>query len=451
MKIIATLLFSLILAGSVFAANSSGYKALSVEAAVRLALKNNPNLRAARHRIEQARARHAMARSAFSPHLGFDFGYMRGDAPSAYLFKRIDSRELPAMTDFNDPGSFGNVEAGLTVRYNLWDNGRKKLGAAQAKSGMEAGEKDRDAVINELIGAVIQSYFNVLAAKEYVKVAEHSLETVKSQLKATRARHKLGGALRSDVLSLEVREAQGRERLITARNGIKLSRAALRRLLDMSPSEKLELSGREWKPSELPETLEDCLNTAYEHRAEFKALSARLEGARSGHQLSRKQFSPRLDMVGRYWADDNALNLTADRANWTIGATMTWQLSDGGGRKAKRREAEAVIKELEAGMDSLKRAIEVSVYQAFLKQDEARARLEVSRVNGERAEETLKLVKQQYAGGMVTVTRYLQSETERTEAMFRAIRARYDVKKANAALGHVLGLCAYCAKGWKEQ
>ena len=427
------------------------HEPLSVEDAVKLALLNNPDLTAARSRVEQAKGQLTQIKSLYAPNLGFDFGYLRGDAPSAYLFKGIDARELPAGVDFNNPGVFDNLEVGLTARYNLWDGGRKSLSVKQAKAHLNAGTHLRDQVINQLIGAVIQTYFDVLAAMEFVEVAQESQKTVNVQLNEARVRHKLGGALKSDVLSIEVRVAEAKERLIAAQNAVELTKAALRRLLDLSPRQEIFLSGEEWKPAQLPVGLHARLAAAMEHRPDLRAMKSRLQSAHSGQELANKQYKPRLDLVGRYYMDDDSGDLEASRANWTVGAMMSWELGDGGRRKGAIKEASSRLGEMEAQLKSLERKIEMEVHQAHLQLKDASARLDVATANGERAEETLKLVKGLFAGGAATVTRYLTAETDRTMAKFRAIKARYDLKKAKAALGHVLGLCVRCAKDWKEE
>ncbi len=76
----------------------------SVKDTVRMALERNPDLEAARLRVREAEARVEAARAAFLPWVGVDLGCLRADAPSTYLFKTIDSRELPQVVDFNSPG-----------------------------------------------------------------------------------------------------------------------------------------------------------------------------------------------------------------------------------------------------------------------------------------------------------------------------------------------------------
>ena len=127
-------------------AQVASVEAISVAQAVHLALNRNPDLAAARERVHQAEARLEAAQAAFFPALAFDAGYLRGDAPSAYLFKRIDSRELPAVVDFNDPGEFGNAEAGATLRWTLWDAGRRGLARSQAQHTVAASAGSLDAV-----------------------------------------------------------------------------------------------------------------------------------------------------------------------------------------------------------------------------------------------------------------------------------------------------------------
>lgn len=420
----------------------------SVQKAVAAVLERNPDLRAARSRIGQARARLDQARVAFRPQLALDLGWIRADAPSAYLFKTIDARSFRAGTNFNDPGAFGNAELGLGLRQTLWDGGRRSLQRRMASQGILASQAESRAVANALIGTVIQAYFDVLATRESVKVAEASATTVAAQLRDMRAHLRAGGVLRSDVLSLEVRQAQARENVLAATNALRLSEAAFRRLLDLPPERAFELTGEEWKPRDLPMTFEGGLAMARKTRDEFAALDAGLEAARDGWKLARRSDRPRVDLMARSWADDEDADFT--KANWTVGATMTWPLADGGMGRAEMGKARAALEELSARRRSIERQIDFEVRQAFSNLESAQARFEVARANVSRAEEVLELVRKQFQGGEATVTRYLEVETDRTEARFREVASRYAVKKAKAAWGHALGVCLECARERKE-
>ena len=177
-------------------------------------------------------------------------------------------------------------------------------------------------------------------------------------------------------------------------------------------------------------------------------MEARLAAAGQMLELARRLDRPSLDLVGRYYGDDDSPGFSADDANWTVGATLTWQFDDGGSGRHSRTEAKAAVAEAQARLRALTRSIEMQVHQAFIRLKEARERLRVAEANVDRAKKSLGLVKSLFENGSATVTRYLQAETDRTEARFRAIAARYDVKKAGARLGHVLGLCLQCSGKW---
>jgi outer membrane protein TolC len=63
----------------------------------------------------------------------------------------------------------------------------------------------------------------------------------------------------------------------------------------------------------------------------------------------------------------------------------------------------------------------------------------------------LRLVKKQYDGGSVTITRYLEAELSRNRSQTRATAAHNDRKKALAAVGRALGYWAEYAKEEREK
>ena len=81
----------------------------------------------AESRVAQSEARLAQAKSQFLPSLGLDTGYIHANAPSVFLFKSIDARNLAPGTDFNNPGLIDNFESGITARYNIFNGGRDQI------------------------------------------------------------------------------------------------------------------------------------------------------------------------------------------------------------------------------------------------------------------------------------------------------------------------------------
>jgi len=101
---------------------------------------------------------------------------------------------------------------------------------------------------------------------------------------------------------------------------------------------------------------------------------------------------------------------------------------------AERKAAEARETERKT-----KLAIEREVKIAFLKLEEALARMRVSEASVAAADEALRLVNEQRRAETVTITRYIEAEVARNKAHSNTIAAHYDALSAEAALKKAVG------------
>jgi outer membrane protein TolC len=251
---------------------------------------------------------------------------------------------------------------------------------------------------------------------------------------------------KADVLALEVRLAEAKERELRARNARDLALAALNTLLGLTPAESIELSGDEWRPRELPGTYELAVREALNRRPEL--LAARETVRRADHAASAEKttFLPRVDLVGRTWLDDPDLQYNRKDTNWAVGVNLGWDLFLGGSRFARVARASARVDELRALDRKAALDVELDVRNAYLRVGEARARLDVAEKSVRQAEDSLDQTSKLYRGGAATITRYLETELALTNARVRLTRARYDLKRASADLARAIGWCVECAR-----
>ncbi|MFC1515302.1 TolC family protein [Thermodesulfobacteriota bacterium] len=414
-------------------------KPVSLTEALRIARNNNPDILMAVARIGQARSMIERSNASFYPTLGFYTEYMQGDAPSAYLFKTIDQRMLPPGTNFNYPGWFENWESGILAKLNLFNGGRDFLNKQMAETGLSISEYDRQSVENVLVASVIQTYYNALAAKEFIKTAEESVKTVDSQLRVMKVRYASGGALKSDILSLKVRLAQAQEAVVGRKNSLRITEAALAKLLGVNPDTVTIQPEAEMPPARLPEDYDAGLTYALGRRPELHKAREQLIRSRMAVDLSRSGYLPRVDFQTRYYMDDPNFNYDRDRDNWTAAVFFNWDLFTGFSTKADTKKAAAVLDEMLAADQKTVLSVKYEVKNAYLRLAEADERLKVARSAVDTAEESLNLVKKQYEGGSATITRYLEAELARNWANISAIAAFYDKEKAMAEIGRAIG------------
>jgi outer membrane protein TolC len=412
---------------------------LTAKQAVALAIERNPDLREAWAGIDAALAQLDAAHAALRPVLGGSVSYLGGDAPSAYLMKTIDAHDLPAGVDFNDPGEFSSWEVGAAFRWNLWRGGRDRLGVWASESGVSESEAQRDAVRNGLVAGVLAAVLDVRAARELTLADDSSIRSVAAQVEETRVRVESGQSLRSDLLSLEVRLAEAKERRIRTDVARRLALAALRRLLAWPDDAPLDVADEGYPVGDLPATVPVALASAYARRGELVAVRRAVERAKIDIEIARRAYAPSVDLEARWYGDDEQWNFAEDGGNWLVGVALSFDFFDGGRKRANVRAAQAALDRIEEADRRALLLVAQEVEIAYLRLEEARARLDVASQAVGASEESLDLVEKQYRGGTATVTRYLEAEAARTQARTARIRAALDVDRALVEASRALG------------
>lgn len=409
-----------------------------------ITLKNNPDVKKAQARIEQAKAMTDLSKAAFWPSLGFYTEYMQGDAPSSYLFKTIDQRKLPPDVNFNDPGWFESYESGLSARMNLFNSGKDYLAVQMAKEGEMIAGLNRQALENLLVARAIGTFYDTLAAEDFIEIARGSVNMVSEQLRIMKVRYEGGSALKSDVLSLEVRLARSRQQLLSSKNRYEVSLSALVSLMGLDPAifdEKqnvLEKSFLDMLP--VPDTFGKGIVHALENRPEAARTRRQLVQSRMQLDSARAGYLPRLDLMAKYYMADPDMKYNPDRENWIAALMFNWDLFTGFATFSAIKKADAGVKEMLAADQKQLQGITLEVKTAYLNYQEARSRYQVAVSAVDSAVESFEMVKKHYEGGAVPITRFLEAELDLRRARVNETAAFYDREKAKAEIARAIGL-----------
>ena len=445
-KLTAVTCSTLLLCNQVFAQPLSEMEqpnSYTLEQAVSYALASNPDLQIMHERIGQAEAKLGEALSSFYPQIQVRMSYEHSDNPSRAFGMIIAQRRLKfdGSTDFNHPGGTDNYRPEVVASYSLFRGGQDYQTSKAAELGVETAELQESATRNQLIQAVTSAFYGLLAAKEAHKVAVSSIAAVENELEQSRKRYKAGTVLKSDVLSLEVQLAEAQDMEIQTANAIELTRTSLKTLLGLDAHQPFKLADGAGE-FQLPETYpgyENLLKQALAQRPEIMAAQKEVEIADRLLSAAKGAHLPRANAYVSYGSDSKNLDFSTNRDNVTAGVIVEMDIFNGfstseGVKKAQRKLAEARTKQTQ-----VKLTIENEVKMAHLKLRESLARVNVTRASIAAAEEALRLVNQQRKAGVVTVTRYIETEVARDKAHARDIAARFDALRAEAELKKALG------------
>ncbi|HEV2209237.1 MAG TPA: efflux transporter outer membrane subunit [Verrucomicrobiae bacterium] len=296
------------------------------------ALTNNYDVQAAIARVQQAEAILVQNRSVFFPQLGYlgEVARDKNASPSGSLFP---SGGL--TTDFY--GLAGNASWEL----DLWGRIRRLNQAARAQ--MFASIEARRDLQLSVLSQVAQGYFRLLALDAELEIAHRSTNSFGESLRIFSERLKQG-----TVSKLETSAAAAA--LASAAATV----PELERQIVIQENLVNVLAGRNPGPVPRTDTLlqHDLLrdippglpSELLERRPDIREAEQNLRAANAQIGVAVADFFPRLDLTGLFGQASPALSaFTAGGANvWSVAATATGPLFQGGRLVGQYRQARAV-------------------------------------------------------------------------------------------------------------
>ena len=368
------------------------------------------------------------------------------------LFGNISETYGNARSNSFD-GTSGRVGINLTqpLLKNFWIDGTR-LNIRVAKNRLKYSEQGLRLRMIDVVTLVEQAYYDLIAARENVKVQQSALELAERLLAENKKRVEVGSMAPLDQKQAESQLASSRADLISAQRAVTAQENVLKSLLsedyrkihdiDIEPAEGLTAPVMIFN-------LQDSWSKGMTQRSDLQ--QAKLDLERQGIQLKydRNQLFPELDLFGTYGHGANSADVvefsdgfnqfrTGDRPFYTYGAQLSIPLSNIGPRnrykatKLSAAQAVLVFKKLEQGVliqidDGIKQA--QSNYE----------RVDATRAAREYAEAALDAEQKKLASGKSTSFFVLQLQKDLTAARSAEIAALADYNKSLAALAQVEG------------
>jgi outer membrane protein len=418
-------------------AQSPAGNPLTLADAVQTALQYNPAVEAADAYSQAVEHGMTAAKAGRYPRVDFSETATRGNNP-VYVFGSLLSQGRFAAPNFalsylNFPPPLNNFRSQFSAAMPVWDAGQTSRHVKGAQLESQSAAKASERTRQEIIFNVIQAYLNGLLARESMRVAEAAVAAAESDLKRSEARTEQGLAVPSDLLSARVQLAQAQEDLLRAKNAVALADAALNAAMGVPDSTPVVLASPLGDVSFEAGTLDERQQRAFALRPDFQRAQIGEEQAANERKGTRFEFMPTFSVFGS-WEQNNRNFLSNGNDNWIAGASLTFNIFDGGERRARLKAATARQRQAGALRDQLAAVIRLQVREAFLNLTTARDRVEVSRGAAGQAEESLRITQNRYEAGLATITDLLRAETAHTAAQRNFLNALFDYRLGIAAL-----------------
>lgn len=390
--------------------------ALSLQDSIDYALKNNASIQIAGEDKRQSELNVGEAKAGKVPtlSLGSNYNY-QGNS-------RADS--------------FSNS---LRMNWQLYSGGRTEAQIDQAKLGVRSADLNVDKTTQQLILDATTNYYNVLAAKNMRTVNEENVNNLQAHLAIVQAKYQEGVAAKSEVLRAEVEVANADQNLIKAQNQYDLAVSNLLTTMNMDAGTELELKGElNYQPD--ARTLGEAIAYAKQNRPEAVQAQISIDSAQKGIEIAESNKRPTVSLSASTGWNDSLV--PDDTNNWSVGASASWSIFDGGVTKSKINQAESSLNKTKLQNDQTLDSIEQEVRQGYLNMKEAEKRLANTEVTVTKANEDLYIAQESYKAGVATNLDIFDAQLALTQAKTNHVQALYDYDVNKAKLDKAMGLKA---------
>jgi outer membrane protein len=414
----------------------SSVQRLSLEDAVRLAMKHNPELRIARLEVERSDARVTEAWGTALPSVDFSGSYVR--TLKAPLFYAIMNGQ-PMSIEIGFPHSLNMALAGRQILFN--GAVIVGIGAAHVYSGLARDLYTSKQV--ETVAKVRKAYYGALLAREVVDMIRSSLRNAEDNLKNVVLMRKQGIVSEYDELRASVQVENLRPSVIQSENNFALALDALRNTIGVDKDQGFQIAD-----SLTFEAIDDSLVARAEElvldsNPNLHAVNRQIELNNAIVFAERSNYLPTIAAFGQYQyqsANTEFKFSTSDLIGSSqVGLSVSLNLFQGMQTKARVEQAQLERLKSEEQKISLERSLKTGVHSVIGNLRQARKRLEAQEKTVETAERGYKIVTTRFLANAATQLEVNDAQFALTQAKVNRVQAVYDYLVAAADLDQLIG------------
>ena len=405
---------------------------LSFDDAIQRAIRYNLGAVGMAEAVLQSRGQARAARSTLLPNVSGDVA----DTEETFNLRSIGvSFSFPGFAAPSVVGPFNvmDVRGRLSqsiANFTALNNYRsaKEVARAGALSARDA----EDLVVLAVGGA----YLQVIAANARLESARAQLETANALYQQTTMQLQFGRAAQIDVNRSHVEVLLDQQRLVTLQNDLAKQKINLARATGLPPNADYELSTDVPYAPAPSLTLDDALKQAFERRSDLKAAEAQVTAAERALAAARAERLPSASANADYGAIGNPSSL---RGTYTVSATLSVPIWNGGRTAADIQEAEAVLAQRRAELEDTRSQIESEVRNAYLDLQAAASQVDVAQQNIELMGQTLAETRQRFEAGVSQSVDIVQSQESVAGARLDYINSVFAHNLAKLSLARAVG------------
>jgi outer membrane protein TolC len=419
---------------------------LTLDRAVEIALRQNPQILTQLQQIELTRGQVIEIRAQALPQLTLngDFNQQdhrlleRGSPQNGSLdlkpiFDALGIKGAAgddSLLDHRGPSDKSYLVS-LDLKQVIYAGGQVRAAISIAHFTEDSAYFQLRDTVDSIISTTRQQFYTVLLSRALITVQEESVRLLGDQLKDQQNRFEAGTVPRFNVLQAEVALSNAVPDLIRARNNYLIAELQLAKTLGLDPGPGGKVTYTAVGTLGIPErplNLAGALALARERRPFLKVQRLSILSQKEQIKVALAGYKPRFDAQASYIVRSPHLTDELDKAvdGWFYGVTGSWAIFDGLATFGRVKQARAQLESAKINYDDSVQQVELEVQQAYANLQTARETIKSQQKNIEQALEALRLASERLAAGAGTQLDVLNARVQLTQARTTEIQSRAD-------------------------
>ena len=313
----------------------------------------------------------------------------------------------------------------------LFDFGRRRGFVRERRFEAAEADQQQRLVSLDLVLEVSQRYFDLLRAKQLVRVFEKAVEERQFHLHAAEIKAKAGLRPHLDVYVTQAEVQRARLHLVDAQNSESDCVVALDNALGLggrNPS--YQLTDVLSYPN-ITDSMELLLRTAFQLRPDFASLRDQAQAMGAQVAEYRSDYFPTAEAVGGYSAMGTGLPAAN---NFNVGIVITWPIFNSFLTSHQVAAAKFRQRAVQSQIEDLRQRIVLQVKTAFLDWQASLQRINRAAQTRAASQAELELAEKRYNAGLTDIVELEDAQRNYTDddAAYANALYGYSIAKANA-------------------
>ena len=390
---------------------------LSIEEAVDMALRQNPDVHITELTKDSAAAALKKSRGANSVDVSLSTNGSLSDSG----------------TNGSGTGNSNSIRASLPIFNN-----KNKANIESDELGVDIANLNIYRKYENIRLQVIKAYYDVLEAQKKVNVAKETVDKYQAHLTNVEQLYSAGSKAKVDVLRSSVELSNARQSLIKQENASQLNLSTLKNLLNMSQTEDLTLTD-DFKYVTFGQDLSFCVDYAMRSRKELLADEYKVKQKELALKAAKAGYDPTVSLsAGASW--DKAFYPKSSNHDYSVGVSASWNIWDSGQTAAAVDSAKVDLETAKYTLDKERNSVDLEVRQAYLNMTEAEKRFVSTSDAVNQAKEDYFIASEKYKAGEGVMLDVIDAQNALSEAQLNYISAQYDYARYKATVENTMGL-----------